>query len=54
MLKKATEPALPHGRGSVSACKHVGAIQSRARQQSLLGFFSILLGPAAQTNQSGA
>jgi hypothetical protein len=32
MLKKAIWPPLPDGRGSVSACKHVAAFLSGARQ----------------------
>ena len=43
MLKKARWPPLSDGRGSVTACKYAAAFLIRARQEAILGFFSILL-----------
>jgi hypothetical protein len=38
MRKKGSVRPLPHGRGSVSCCKHLGAILS-ARKQAVFGLF---------------
>lgn len=43
MRKKAVSLPLPHGRGSVNACKHASTFPNRARQQAGFGLFSMLL-----------
>lgn len=37
--QKGLRGTLPHGRGSVSYCKHVSALLSRARKQAILRVF---------------
>jgi hypothetical protein len=39
LLKKGVRSPLPHGRGSVNACKHAVTILSRAREQAVSAVF---------------